>query len=88
MKPYSDCTANAGTTGFAPFCSLSSATTVAIRLSIACTPEIANAPSECPITAMRVVRPGVAVRRSGERSKRRQAGLNRVTAAPSAPGLA
>src|SRR3954452_7752432 len=88
LKPYSDWIASAGTTGFALFvamplspgpCSLSSATTVSTRGSVPCTCETADAPSEWPMIAMRVVRPGVTVRLSAERSHRFHSGLNALT---------
>src|SRR5689334_2929370 len=86
-KPYSDCTASAGTTGFTfGFCrppsppdSLSSATTVSTRSSVPCTSDTAEAPREWPMIATRVVRPGVAVLRSGLRSNRFQYGLKPFT---------
>src|SRR5438132_10962707 len=72
LKPYSDCTASAGTAGVAfcvakacPDCSLSKATTVSTRASTPCTKETAAAPSEWPMTATLVVRPGVTERASG-----------------------
>src|SRR4051794_8824832 len=78
-----------GTTGFAagadtapasdPVDSLSSATAVCTRLSIPWTYEIANAPSEWPTIATRVVRPGVSVLLSGERSNSFQYGLKPLT---------
>src|SRR3954464_7017030 len=88
LKPYSDWTASAGTTGFALLvaipllpgpCSLSSATTVSTRGSVPCTCETAEAPREWPMIAMRVLRPGVTVRVSGERSHSFQSGLNLFT---------
>ena len=88
MKPYSDCTASAGTTGLtpcgpgkppAPAFSLSNATTVSTRRSTPCTYETAEAPSEWPTIATRLVRPGVAVLRSRVRSNSRQSGLNEFT---------
>src|SRR5262245_25469874 len=88
LKPYSDCTASAGTAGLIsagpgkplwPLESLSSATTVSTRLSTPCTYETAAAPSECPMIATRLVRPRVFVRPSRERSNLRQSGLNEFT---------
>src|SRR3954454_10595958 len=88
LKPYSDWTASAGTTGLALLvamplspgpCSLSSATTVSTRGSVPCTCETAEAPSEWPMIAKRVVRPGVTVRLSAERSQSFQSGLNALT---------
>ncbi len=79
VKPYSDWSPSAGTTGRLPEpssgpaplgpVSLSSATTVATRSSVPCTFETAAAPIEWPMIAIFVVRPGVAVRRSAARSK-------------------
>src|SRR3954451_16678433 len=75
LNPYSDWIASAGTTGLALLvamplspgpCNLSSATTVSTRESVPCTCDTAEAPSEWPMIARRVVRPGVAVRLSGE----------------------
>src|SRR3954453_6615537 len=88
LKPYSDWTASAGTTGLALLvampllpgpCSLSSATTVSTRESVPCTCETADAPSEWPMIAIRVVRPGVTERLSGERSHTFHSGLNALT---------
>src|SRR3954451_3283564 len=69
-KPYSDWTASAGTFGTFPEpsigpdalgpASLSSATTAATRRSVPCTLDTAAAPIECPMIAIREVRPGVA----------------------------
>src|SRR3954447_10041820 len=82
VKPYSDCTASAGTVGTLPVpssapldpgpVSLSRATTVATRSSVPCTYDAAAAPTECPTIAIRVVRPGVNGSGSGERSKNRR----------------
>ena len=82
VKPYSDCTASAGTVGLFPLpssgpsepgpVSLSSATTASTRSSMPCTFDTAAAPIEWPMIAIRVVRPGVTVRSSGERSNSRQ----------------
>src|SRR5690349_7318387 len=88
VKPYSLCTPRAGTTGLLLACSpakspvptsLSSATTVSTRLSVAWSWETAAAPIEWPMMAIRVVRPGVTVSRSGERSKRPAYGLWSLT---------
>src|SRR4051812_35277596 len=88
LKPYSDWMASAGMTGFDLFsatplspgpCSLSSATTVSTRGSVPCTCETADAPSEWPMIAILVLRPGVTVRLSGERSKSFQSGLKPFT---------
>ena len=92
VKPYSDCTARAGTTGsntspasvpelvLSP--SLSSATTVETRSSVPCTCVTAAAPSEWPMIAMRVVLPAALGRLSGRRSKRRCHGLCASTRSP------
>src|SRR4051795_4166902 len=98
VKPYSDWTASAGTTGrfgvpAAPGAkeplasSLSSATTAATRRSVACTLDTAAAPIEWPMMASRMVRPGVAVRLSLRRSNHLANGLCPSTAAPADPGL-
>src|SRR4051812_31687034 len=78
VKPYSDCIPSPGTTGLLPLpsrgpeepgpVSLSSATTASTRLSVPCTLETAAAPIEWPMIAILVVRPGVTVRVSTERS--------------------
>src|SRR6478609_9139205 len=72
-KKYSDWIASAGTRGGAPsLLSLSSATTVATRLSVPCTCETAVAPSEWPMIA------------TGAASYDRQKGLyDEVALAPS-----
>src|SRR4051795_9082824 len=83
LKPYSDCTASAGTTGVTflswaklPVAeSLSSATTVSTRGSTPCTYDTAAAPSEWPTIATRVVRPGVTERLSGPASNSFHSGL-------------
>src|SRR4051794_19112426 len=87
LKPYSDWTPSAGTLGVTfrswaklPLAdSLSSATTVSTRGSTPCTYETAAAPSEWPMIATRVERPGVTVRGSGLESNSFQYGLNELT---------
>src|SRR4051794_4890872 len=85
LKPYSDWMPSDGTTGLTggtdtvpapldPDDSLSSATAVSTRGSIPCTYDTANAPSEWPMIASLVVRPGVTVCLSGRRSNRFQYG--------------
>jgi hypothetical protein len=66
---------------------LSSATTVSTRSSVAWSCETAAAPIEWPMIAIRVVRPGVTVSRSGERSKSSAYGLWSLTRVPSSTWL-
>src|SRR5436190_22829895 len=97
VKPYSDCTPSAGTTGLLPVpssgpapagpVSLSRATTAATRRSVVCTLETAAAPIEWPRMAIFVVRPGAFGWASAERSKNCQYGLKASTVAPSERGL-
>src|SRR5215211_7782323 len=88
VKPYSDWTASAGTTGLAggvdvvpapsePAESLSSATVAITRLSMPWTYDTAKAPSEWPMIATFVRRPGVTVFLSLRRSNSFQYGLKR-----------
>src|SRR4051812_36596047 len=89
LKPYSDWMPSAGILGLnggrlampgEPWLeSLSRATTVSTRLSMACTYETANAPSEWPTIATRVRRPRVTDRLSRLRLNIRQSGLKRFT---------
>ena len=93
VKPYSDCSASAGTTGLLPLpssgpsepgpASLSRATTAATRRSVPCTFETAAAPIEWPMIAIRVVRPGVAVSPVGGAVEEPPVGVERRR--PSAP---
>ena len=92
LKPYSDCTASAGTTAARPGrrirpgrararCSLSSATTVSTRSSVPCTLDTAEAPSEWPMIATRVVRPGRHRAPVGRAVEQLPAGVEAVTVA-------
>src|SRR4051794_14598587 len=82
VKPYSDCTARAGTVGTLPVpssgpeapgpVSLSSAATAITRLSVPWTFDTAAAPMEWPMIAILVCRPGVSLFGSGARSNSRQ----------------
>src|SRR4051812_7993785 len=98
-KPYSDWMPSDGTTGLTssplsgpepPFegpVSLSSAIAVCTRGSVPWTFDTAAAPSEWPMIAIRVVRPGVTVFLSFERSHSFQNGLNLLTSTSPDAGL-
>src|SRR3954451_1534205 len=99
-KPYSDWTASAGTTGLAVgyaeialnppssvAVSLSSAMTVATRLSFCWRCETAIAPRECPTIASLIRRPFVRGRVNRRRSMSFHSGLNRLTRVDPASGF-